>query len=103
MKAAVDTSDAVEVDEEIPKVVLEMRRQNRRHLFGAFLVVGAVLGCTYYMASKLGLFAVLGGIAGRRIAVEGGSGWSTRWPQRALAADSKCCCFRPRLLLASAC
>ena len=54
MKAAVDTSDEVEVDEELPKVVQEMRRQNRLHLLGGFLVIGAVGCCTYYMASKLG-------------------------------------------------
>jgi hypothetical protein len=55
MSVSGETADAVEVIEEVPRVVQEKRRQDRQHFVSALLVLGAVIGCTCYLFSKLGL------------------------------------------------
>ncbi len=53
MSVSGETADEVEVIEEVPRVVQEKRRQDRQHFVSALLVLGAVIGCTYYLISKL--------------------------------------------------
>jgi hypothetical protein len=46
---------AATADDELPKVVREMRKQNRKHLLGASIMVGVLCACTYYLAHKMGV------------------------------------------------
>jgi hypothetical protein len=55
MSVSGETVDEVEVIEEVPRVVQEKRRQDRQHFVSALLVLGGVIGCTYYLISKLGI------------------------------------------------